>query len=449
MMRVLALGLVACVACTGDEPLRIELAGDTVHTFAVDGEREVRIATAAPAVVEAWVAGGEIVDLAAEQLAAGAPAAWLVPRPVTDGVSFTIAAKREVTLQVWSRGDPPPTPRRERSVAWFDAALLDDPSVLSFGRLLAAVAGDAHGGAVLDRWFRAFAAGPGAGRATFTQFLAEVAAMQGADPQGWNLDLLPFRVTGVHNRHDLATGDHCGELRVSVASTHPTFSPVHLIFLFRQRPRQDDLTAAGAHCRGTARRWAELTRLEPAAFAVHARSLLAETVTHDGFLLAESVELSISPWQWRQWVRDGSGGLVNPALFQTVDVARVNAPGPTRDAFLAAVAANADAIAARTWVVPATFRAQVAEVQPNIKAPLVDLSPLDGVLARHPELPHALGMIGCPRCHTDDADFVHTAIDRMPSAFYDRELDARTQRLDALARGEWPPTPAFGPLQSP
>jgi hypothetical protein len=447
MTRVVALAALACTACTDHAPVVFELAGDSTHTFAVDGERAVRITSPAPGVVEAWVAGGAIVDLPPEQLAAGAPASWLVPRPILDEVSFTIAAAGDVTLQVWARGEPPPPALRERSAAWLDPALLDDPSVISFGRLLAAVADDAHGGVLLDRWFRAFAAGPGAGRATFAQFLAELTAGQGADPRRWDLERLPFRVTGVHNRHDLASDDHCGELRVSVASTHATFSPVHLIFLFRQQPKLDDATPAGVHCRGTARRWSELARLEPAAFTVRARALLAESITHDGFLLAESVELSLSPWQWRQWVRDAAGQLVNPALFQTIDVARVNAAGPVRDAFLAAVAANADAIAARTWTVPPAFRSQVAEVQPSAKAPLVDLSPLGDVLARHPELPRALGMIGCPRCHTDDADFVHTAVDRRPSPFYDRELDARTRRLDALARGEWPPAPAFGPLQ--
>lgn len=53
-------------------------------------------------------------------------------------------------------------------------------------------------------------------------------------------------------------------------------------------------------------------------------------------------------------------------------------------------------------------------------------------------------MIGCPRCHTDNADFVQTGIDRKPSPFYDRELDARTARLDALAGGEWPQAVPFG-----
>jgi hypothetical protein len=96
--------------------------------------------------------------------------------------------------------------------------------------------------------------------------------------------------------------------------------------------------------------------------------------------------------------------------------------------------------------VPAAFRSPVAEVQPNEQARLVDLTPLPGTLATYPELPRALGMVGCPRCHTDDADFVQTAIDRTPSPFYDRELDARTARIDALARGGWPARATFGPL---
>ena len=65
----------------------------------------------------------------------------------------------------------------------------------------------------------------------------------------------------------------------------------------------------------------------------------------------------------------------------------------------------------------------------------------------NPPGPRALGMIGCPRCHTDDADFVQTGIDRRPSPFYDRELDARAARLDELAGDGWPSPAPFGPLQ--
>jgi mono/diheme cytochrome c family protein len=193
------------------------------------------------------------------------------------------------------------------------------------------------------------------------------------------------------------------------------------------------------HCRGTARRWAALAGLDAAAFGAAARAMLDATLTRERFELAESVELTISPWQWRQWIPDATGGLANPALFQTIDVARVNAPGSTRDAFLGAVAANRDAIAARTWVVPTAFRSPVAEVQPNAKATLPQTG--DATLDR------ALGMIGCPACHTDDADFVQTNVDRTASPFYDKELDARTERIDALARGGWPGPAPFGPLQ--
>ncbi len=380
-----------------------------------------------PLVLEAWI-GGE----------------WTAPHTASGDIELTVPAG---TLTVWARGASPPSAQRD-AIAWFDPAILDDPTTISFARVMAAVSEDGHGGGLLDRWFRAFAAGPGAGRATFAQFLAELVATHGDDPRAWDLEALPFRVTGVHNRADLARGEDCGELRVSIASTHATFAPVHLIFLFRQEPAADDVTPDGmVHCRGAARRWARLGALDATAFAAEARRVIAEGVTHDRFVLAESVELSLSPWQWRQWTPDGTGGLVNPRLFQTIDLARVGEPGTTRDAFLAAVADNADAIAARRWVVPAAFRTQVAEVQPNAQAALVDLAPLAGVLVRYPELPRAIGMVGCPRCHTDDADFVHTGIDRTPSPFYDREIDARVRRLDAINRGEDQELAPFGPLQ--
>jgi hypothetical protein len=59
----------------------------------------------------------------------------------------------------------------------------------------------------------------------------------------------------------------------------------------------------------------------------------------------------------------------------------------------------------------------------------------------------ALGAIGCPRCHTENADFVQTSVDRVPSPFYDTELDARTTRIDALAQGRMVTPAPFGPLQ--
>jgi hypothetical protein len=421
---------------------------EITRRFAVDGARDVVIrAGATPIVVEAWVDGGELADVPAVQLAAGASAAWLAPGLASGDQTAIVLADGDVTLTVWARGDEPPAAARDRAVTWFDPVLLDDPSIVSFAGVMAAIADDGHGGALLDRWFTAFTEGPGAGRAAFSQFLAEVAAAQGADPTAWDLAALPFRVTGVHNRVDLARGDDCGELRVSIASTHATFAPVHLIFLFRQPPAADDVTPDGAiHCRGAGRRWARLSAVDAAAWPAVARELLAAGLARDRFLLAESVELTISPWQWRQWTPAG-GTFANPPLFQTLDLVRVNTPGATRDAFLAAVAANADAIAARTWPVPPAFRAPIAEVQPTEVAALVDLSPLPDVLAAHPELPRALGMIGCPRCHTDSADFVQTGVDRNPSPFYDLEIDARAARLDALNAGSWLPHAPFGPLQ--
>lgn len=419
--------LVACSSAPGDEHIVIDLRGDpdleVASTFG--GPATVSIVNGAGLIVEGWVED-----------------TWLPPRPVTEDFEIDIQTNGTVTLVVWTRGAHLPPVSRDRSLAWFDPAILDTD--LSFAKVMAAISFDNHGGEVLDTWFRAFAAGPGAGRATFVQFLDEVTAAQGSDPKQWDLALLPFKVTGVHNRVDLAGSGHCGELRVSVASTHPTFAPVHLIFLFRQLARADDVTIDGVvHCRGTARMWSRLTALDDASFRAAAKELLVTSLVRERFLMAESVELSLSPWQWRQWAFNGSGvAFTNPPLFQTIDVARVNTPGPTRDAFLEAVTNNAQAILTRTWTVPTQFRSAVAEVQPNSKATLPDVGTLS------PELPRALGMIGCPRCHTDDADFVQTGIDRKPSPFYEKELDARAQRLDALGRGESPPPPPFGPLQS-
>jgi hypothetical protein len=425
-----ALATALLLGCaSSNEPVVVDLR-DATHAFDVDGERELRIVGTGMA--EAWIDDGTFADEMADT--------WLVPQPIAGERTLTVRADGEVTVQVWARGDEPPAATRARSVTWFDAALLDDGSTLSFARVMAAISDDGHGGVLLDRWFRAFTAGPGAGRAAFAQFLVEVEGAQGADPRAWNLAELPFKVTGVHNRQDLARGEDCGELRVSIASTHPTFTPVHLLFLFRQVPEADDVTPDGTiHCRGTARRWAALAGLDAASFTAAARALLDRTLTRDRFEMTESVELTISPWQWRQWTPDGAGGLANPALFQTIVVARVNTPGATRDAFLAAVDENREAIASRTWLVPGAFRSAVAEVQPNAKATL----PATGDVA----LDRALGLIGCPRCHTDDADFIQTSVDRTPSPFYDRELDARAARLDALARGGWPGSAPFGPLQ--
>jgi hypothetical protein len=442
---LLAAIVFATAACTStNDPVVIELDDHTVtRSFEVDGSREVIVrAGDAPIVIEAWVEGGAL-EVDAEQLAAGASASWLAPRVASGDLELIVSGDGTVTFSAFARGTPAPAAQRGRSLAWLDGEILDDPDVVSFERVMSSIASDGHGGALLDRWFSAFAAGPGAGRATFANFLDDVKASQGSDPSAWDLGALPFKVTGIHNRIDLATSDHCGELRVSVASTDPVFAPVHLIFLFQQPAADDDVTPDGfVHCRGSARRWARMSAIDPGEWKATAREIVATGFTRERFLLAESVELSISPWQWRQWIPQGDA-MINPPLFQTVDVARVNAPGELRDAFVAEVGANADAIVARTWRVPARFTATVADVSPNIKAPLVELPELP------PAVPMAIGMIGCPRCHTENADFVQTGIDRKPSPFYDRELDARAARLDAMVVGEWPARVPFGPLQVP
>ena len=444
-MRPFALiALAACGSASDPVVIEIDTTSETTRSFEVDGARDVHVTSTGSFVLEAWVDNGTIADRPVEQLAAGASEQWFAPYVVDGGATLTIVGDGDVTLHVFGRGEPAPPATRERSLAWVDGALLDDPSTISFARVMAAISLDGHGGALLDRWFRAFAAGPGAGRASFAQFVDELVTTQGPDPAAWDLDTLPMKVTGIHNRHDLGRGRDCGELRISIASSHPTFSPVHFIFLFANPIHADDVTPDGAiHCRGSARRWARLATLDGTAFHTAARELIAETFTRESFLLAESVELSISPWQWRQWQPDGRDGLANPPLFQTVDVDRLNAAGELRDDFLAELRANAEAVAERTWAVPARFRSAVAEVQPNVKAALVELpADLDPTLAR------TIGMIGCPRCHTDNADFLQTGFDRKPSPFYDRELDARARRLDALNRGEWVGNVPFGPLQS-
>lgn len=438
-----ASALVVAACASSREPIVIEIddGAEVARTFDVDGEREVRIVPTHPMVGEVWLDDGE---LGGDGLVENNR--WFVPQPIDGERTFFVAANGEVTVTAWGRGAVPPAATRDRSATWFDAALLDDPTAVSFARVMA-VASGGQGGVLLERWFEAFAAGPGAGRATFAQFLDGVRADQGSDPHAWDLAKLPFKVTGVHNRIDLARSDMpgappsgCGELRVSIASTHPTLAPLHLLFIFRQRPQSDDVTPDGAvHCRGTARRWAALAGLSATEFATASRAWLDASLTRDNFALAESVELTISPWQWRQWFPDGAGGLTNLPLAQTIDVALLNTPGPTRDMFLADVAQHRDEILARAWAVPPLYRPRVAEVQPTEKAALVD--GIDGDVAE------ALGVIGCPRCHTENADFVQTSVARVPSPFYDKELDARTSRIDALAHGRAVAPAPFGPLQ--
>ena len=340
---------------------------------------------------------------------------------------------------------------RARSLTWTDAELLDDPRAIGLGRALRTIASDDHGGRLLDAWFRRFGTTPHSERLGPQRLLDDLTS---GDPTSWDLDALPFRVTGVHARLDLADGTHCGQLRVSMASTDPLHQPFHLIFLYQQRPLPEDLRPDGsAHCAATALRFARLSEVDEAAFRAEARRILDETITREGFLVAESVELLISPWEWRQWFREENPDpatrdalpevLENRPLFQTVDIPRLNAPGVDRERFLAWAEENAAAIDARAIEIPEMFRARSARVNDGV--PWIPLDLGDAAPA-YPDARRQLEIVGCPACHATDAEFVQTLPDRTFSPFYDKELDARAALLAAVAEGATFEVP-HGPLQ--
>ncbi|MFO0554159.1 MAG: hypothetical protein U0271_37610 [Polyangiaceae bacterium] len=453
---------------TPDGPVAVDLADfvdeDKEGTLLLDdlGEtREVDINVGdAPVVLEIDVRGPASVAPTLKD-SSGADAgplaegwdggAWFRPR-VIDGGTLTLTLGAGVTsVTISARGTPPPAVRRERSLAWTDAALLDDESAVGLGRVLSAASDDGQGGVLLDRWLRRFATTSHSERAGPAQLMDELATTYGVDPSSWPLDDLPFKVTGVHNRLDLGPrGGGCGELRVSLASTHPIYSPLHVLFLFRQPPREDDVAPDGSvHCMGAARRWARLSALDGDAFLDAARAVLDEGLVHERFLLAESVELTVSPWEWRQWKPTGNADeLDNPALFQTVAIPILNTPGALRDDFLGFVDENAEALASRTLEIPERFRGASARVPPSAPAEELSLDGIDAnILATYPDLARSIERVGCPKCHTENANFVQTTVDRTFSPFYDLELDARKTRLDAQAAGDAVPTPPFGSLQ--
>ncbi len=333
--------------------------------------------------------------------------------------------------------NPPPPASIERSLFWTQPALVDDAAASGLARTMAAFSADGHGGALLEDWFESFGTTAHSARFGPGLLLDDVRVAQGSDATQWDLDAFPFTVTAIHNRIDLARDGHCGELRISYSSTHPTVQPLHAIFLFRQ---------PGPDCEALAARWATLATLDEAAFVAEAKALLDLTLVPANALLAETVEQTVSPWEWRQWTFDG-GVPANPPLFQTVDASRVNQAGTTRDGFLAWVDANAAAIDARTIDVPATYRAQSARVAEGVTQTPVDLTGSTAAAGgAYPDLRKKLAIVGCPACHTADADFVQTESNRTASPFYEKELEARREHLDALARGETRPVP-FGPLQ--
>lgn len=349
--------------------------------------------------------------------------------------------------------DPPPPATVEQSLAWVQPALLDDPSVAGLDRVMRAFAGGAHGGTLLEDWFDAFATTAHSQRYGPSLLADSWRAEYGMDASQWDLDALPFKVTGVHNRLDLMSreregdGGHCGELRVSMASTDPSQQPLHVIFLFRQPAGEGDADEDGVHCRATSRRWAELAPLDETAFLDAARAILDEGLVAENAILAESVEQTVTPWEWRQWEITGGGAPSNPPLFQAVDVERLNDPGATRDAFLAFVEENAAALDARTMEIPSQYRSASQRLADGVPREVLDLTGVDaGVLAAYPDLRKNVEIVGCPVCHTADAPFVQTTPNRTFSEFYTKELEARRVVLDAIAAGESPAIP-FGPLQ--
>lgn len=349
----------------------------------------------------------------------------------------------------------------EASLFWTQPELVEDPALVSLATLMAIVAPDDHGGRLLDQWFRRFSTTAHSERALPAQWMDELAAQQGADPSGWSLSTLPFKVTGIHNRLDLArlggaaADGHCGELRVSLTSVHPTVQPLHLLFLFEQPALPGDLAADGSvHCQETARRWAALSTLEGDARIAAARAMIAEGLTRERFLMMETVELTVSPWEWRQWVPtdDPTGALPfvldNPPLHQTVDVEAVNPGGALRTQFLEFVTQNAAALDSRRLELPELFRPRSARVTQGVPRTPLDLSGLPpNITESHPALAQNIELMGCPACHTADAEFVQTLPDRTVSPFYEKELEARARFMERVARGEAALAP-FGPLQA-
>lgn len=347
----------------------------------------------------------------------------------------------------------------ERSLVWVDPILVDDPAVAGLRRVMGAMSGHVRAGALFAAWFRRFATTAHSERAFPAQLVDEIAASRGADPAGWDLDAVGFKTTGIHNRIDLGRGVDCGELRVSMSSTVPHIQPLHLIFNFRQVPGAGDIDEPGrVHCRATARRYASLSGLDDASFRREARRLLDEHLVPERFIIAESVENTVSPWEWRQWVLVPNANpetrealpfvLDNPPLFQQVDVETLNTLGPLRERFLTFLSSNAAALDARTLLIPEEFRARSARVTQGV--PRTPLS-LDGLAPslteRFPALRQQIEIVGCAACHTADAEFVQTRIDRTFSPFYEKELRARAALLADLAAGRFRSAP-FGPLQA-
>lgn len=340
---------------------------------------------------------------------------------------------------------------RARSLVWTDPLILDDPTRVSLARAMATAADDGHGGRLFDDLLRRFGTTAFSPRPDQAIIADELRAAQG-DPAEWDLDQAPFIATAVHLRLDLAGPHGCGELRISFSTTHRSVQPFHLIFLFAMEPEPGE-----EGCYGLAVRLARLSELSEGGFHEAASALLDEHLVPERFLLIETAEFTIFPWEWRQWVRAPSPDpeaelpvvLTNPPLFQTVDVDGMNRAGqPLRGEFIGWVEENAAAINARTALIPEAFRGPIGTAPTAVPRRPLSLAGVDPAIARrYPDLRRNLELVGCPVCHTADADFVHTTPERTFSAFYEKELDARAAFMEAWVRtGEQPPV-TFGPLQ--
>jgi hypothetical protein len=154
----------------------------------------------------------------------------------------------------------------------------------------------------------------------------------------------------------------------------------------------------------------------------------------------------VAPWEWREWFFDGEE-LQNRPLFQTVDIPRMNTPGPECDAFMAFVYGKAAQLDIGNVLTPATFRSLSGRLNQGVPWTPLDLSGLPqtgfdaGVVRQAIELP------GGPGCHTADAPFVQTDENGSFSPFYEKELDARANVFYLTAHGKTFFV-GFGPLEA-
>jgi hypothetical protein len=435
-------------------------------------ERSLEVEAPARVVLEGIADAEQLVRLEVIELAGTATvtAPWIVPTDVVAGGFLARSRRISGPLDpIAVEGEPgmrvrivlalravPPDADIAHSLTWTDPVIVDDPSLVGPARVLGAWSDDGHGGLLLDRFLRTFGVTAHSERPALVELADALASSYGADPASWDLDILPLRVTAVHNRIDLRNDVHCGELRVSFTVTDPSFPFVHFLFLFAQG-RSDDVSELGIrHCEETAFTWARLATVPAADFPVAARAIVDASLLRDRFLLAESLERTVGTWEWRQWSPVDNADpatrdllprvLSNPRLFQTIDAAGVNAEGALREDFLTWLADNADAVATRRIAIPDRFAPLSARATEGVPRAALDLSGADPALApRIEELETALDRVGCPGCHARSPTFVQTSPDRVFSEFYMDELEARRHALDAFREASTEALP-FGAL---